>query len=254
MYSFKNIIFFFIFLFFLGGCSSNEVTPIAAIVQPKTLTIVTFNEVNPTNISYTWKDNLITSFVVKTLNTATNQDFVRQYDITRNDKKLIQSILYTYQGGGFSDGNTVQNYTYNADNTQINYLSTTWTYNKLGNLSNLIYGSRSISGFVEYSYNEINQLTKMHWKEGAYLDNTNTINSLTNTENPLYNITKSIQFLNVTINNTDLTMSSLSSLPKSYNNGLVDNFVTYEVDAQNRANSITISNNGIVLKKYTLTY
>jgi hypothetical protein len=174
--------------------------------------------------------------------------------MTRNDKKFIQSILYSYEGGGFSDGNTVQNYIYNADNTQINYLSTTWTYNKSGNLSTLIYGSRAISGFVEYSYNNSNQLTKMSWKEGSYLDNTNTISSFTNIENPLYNIAKGTQFLNVTINNTDLTMSLLSSLPKSYNNGLVDNFVTYEVDAQNRANSITISNNGIVLKKYTLTY
>lgn len=251
---FKNTITLFIAFLTLGACSSNEVTPDAAPIQPKTMTIVTFNEVNPINISYAWKDNLITSFVVKTLNTATNNDFIRKYDITRNDKKLIQSILYGYEGGGFPDGNTVQNYIYNADNTQVNYLSTTWTYNKLGNLANLIYGSRAISGFVEYSYNNSNQLTKMFWKEGPNLDNINTISSFTDIENPLYIIAKNTQFLNMTFNNTDLTMSLSSSLPKSYNNGLVDNFVTYEVDAQNRVNSITVSNNGIVLKKYTFTY
>lgn len=254
MYALKNIIILFISFLVFGACSSNEVTPEVIPIQPKTLTIVTFNEANPINIFYTWQDNLITSFIVKTLNTATNQDFIRKYDITRNDKKLIQSILYTYQGGGFPDGSTNQNYIYNADNTQINYLSTSWSYNKSGNLSNLIYGSRAISGFVEYSYNNSNQLNKVYWKEGAYLENTNLIGSFTNTENPLYNIAKSTQFLTVTINNAELTMSSLISLPKSYNNGLVDNFITYEVDAQNRVNSITISNNGIILKKYTLTY
>lgn len=254
MYPLKNIITLFIASLILGACSSNEVTPNAAPVQPKTMTVVTFNEVNPTNISYTWKDNLITSFVVTTLNTATNQNFIRKYDMTRNDKKLIQSILYSYEGGGFPDGNTVQNYIYNDDNTRINYSSTTWTYNKSGNLANLIYGSRAISGFVEYTYNNSNQLTKMSWKEGPNLDNTNTISLFTNLENPLYNIAKSTQFLTVTINNVELTMSSLIYLPKSYNNGLVDNFVTYEVDAKNRVNSITVSNNGIILKKYTFTY
>ena len=254
MHSFKNIIPLFIFLVILSACSSKEVTPDPAPVQPKTLTIVTFNEVNPINISYTWKDNLITSYVVKTLNTATNQDFTRKYDLTRNEKKLVQSILYSYEGGGFPDGNTVQNYVYNADNTRVNYLSTTWIYNKSGNLSNLIYGSRAISGFVDYNYNSSNQLTRMSWKEGPNVDNVNTISSFTNIENPLYNIAKGTQFLNVTFNNADLTMISLVSLPKSYNNGIVDNFVTYEVDAQNRPNSVTISNNGIILKKYTFTY
>ena len=256
MYSLKTILAFSISVFLLVACSSNDkpIDPTPVPVQPKTLTIITYNEVNPTNISYTWKDNLVTSFTVKTLNNDTNKDFVRKYDITRNEKALIESILYTYEGGGFPDGNTLQKYTYNADNTQINYLSTTWTYNKAGNLSNLNYGSRSISGFVEFEYNNTNQLNKVHWKEGSYLDNTNTISSFTNTENPLYNIAKSTQFLNVTFNNADLIMSSLMLLPKSYNNGSVDNFVTFELDSQSRVSSITVSNNGITLKKYTFTY
>lgn len=254
MYPLKNITTLFILLSFLVACSTKEITPVSAPVEPKTMTIVTFNEVNPINISYSWNDNLITSFVVKTLNTATNLDFVRRYDITRNDKKLIQSILYSYEGGGFPDGKTVQNYNYNADNTQINYLSTTWIYNNSGNLANYFYGSRAISGSVEFVYNSSNQLTKMSWKESPYLDNVNTISSFTNLENPLFKIAKSTQFLAININNVDLTMSLLISLPKSYNNGLVDNFITSEVDAQNRVNSITVSNNGIILKKYTFTY
>ena len=251
---FKNILTIGILLTSIEACSSKEITPTPIPIQPKTLTIVTYNEVNPTNISYTWKDNLVTSYTIKTLNTATSKDFIRKYDITRDNKNLIGSILYTYEGGGFPDGNTSQNYTYNADKTQINYLSTNWTYNKAGNLSNLNYGSRSISGFIEYTYNDVNSLTKLYWKEGTYLENTNTLNAFTTIENPLYNIAKSLQFLNITYNNPDLTMSASMVLPKSYNNGAIDNFVTYGVDSQNRVSSITVSNNGIVLKKYSFTY
>jgi len=254
MNSFQNIIPICIAFFFLEACTSNEVTPDAALIQPKTMTVVTYNEVNPTRISYTWNDNLITSFVVKTLNTATKQDFIRKYDISRNEKQLIQSILYTYEGGGFPDGNTVQNYNYSNDNTQISYLSTIWKYNDSGNLANLIYWSRAISGFVEYNYNNLNQLTKMSWVEQPYFNNVYTIGSYTNLENPLYNIAKSNQFLTLSIDNVELAMSESVYLPKSYDNGLVDNFVIHEVDAQNRVNSITISNNGIILKKYTFTY
>jgi hypothetical protein len=254
MYAFTKNLVLFASILFMASCSSKEVAPEPIPIQPKSLTIVTYNETNPTNISYTWKDNLLVSYTVKTLNTATNKDFIRKYDITRDDKKLITSILYSYEGGGFPDGNTTQTYTYNADKTQVNYLSTNWSYNKAGNLSNLNYGSRSISGFVEYSYDNANLLTKLYWKEGSYLENTNTLNSFTTIENPLFNIAKSLQFLNVTYNNTELTMSSTMVLPKSYNNGAIDNFVTNEVDSQNRVSSITVSNNGIVLKKYSFTY
>jgi hypothetical protein len=254
MYAFTKKLALFSSILFIVSCSSKEVAPEPIPVQPKSLTIVTYNEVNPTNISYTWKDNLLISYTVKTLNTATNKDFARKYDITRDDKKLITSILYTYEGGGFPDGNTTQTYTYNAEKTQVNYLSTNWTYNKAGNLTNLNYGSRSISGFIEYSYDNANLLTKLYWKEGSYLENTNTLNSFTSIENPLFNIAKSLQFLNITYNNADLTMTSTMFLPKSYNNGAIDNFVTYDLDTQNRVNSITVSNNGIVLKKYSFTY
>ncbi len=254
MYSLKKIFTFLILLIFSISCSSKEVAPDPILIQPKTLTIVTYNEVNPTNISYTWKDNLVASYTVKTLNTANNKDFIRKYDISRDGKNLITNMIYTYEGGGFPDGNITQTYTYNVDKTQINYLSTNWTYNKAGNLSNLNYGSRSISGFIEYTYNDVNLLTKMYWKEGSYLDNTNTINSFTTIENPLYNIAKSLQFLNIIYNNVDLTMSATMVLPKSYNNGAIDNFVTYEIDSQSRVSSITVSNNGIILKKYSFTY
>jgi len=86
------------------------------------------------------------------------------------------------------------------------------------------------------------------------LDNTNTITEFTNIQNPLFNIAKSLQFLNVIFNNAELTMTSSQYLPKSYNNGAIDNFVAYEMDSQNRVNSITVSNNGIILKKYNFTY
>ncbi len=254
MSSFTKLLSLFLSVSLLTACSPKEVAPDPVLIQPKSLTTVTYNEVNPTNISYTWKDNLVTSYTIKTLNTATNKDFVRKFDITRDDKKLITTILYTYEGGGFPDGNTTQTYIYNADKTQINYLSTNWTYNKAGNISILNYGSRSISGYIEYEYNASNLLNKMHWKEGSYLDNTNSLNEYTNIENPLYNISKSLQFLNITYNNAELTMTSTMFLPKSYNNGAIDNFVTYEADAQSRITSITISNNGIVLKKYSFTY
>ena len=254
MYAFTKKLVLFASILFIASCSAKEVVPEPIPVQPKSLAIVTYNEVNPTNISYTWKDNLLISYTIKTLNTASNKDFIRKYDITRDDKKFITSILYTYEGGGFPDGNMTQTYSYNADKTQVNYLSTNWTYNKAGNLSNLNYGSRSISGFVEYEYNASNLLYKIHWKEGSYLDNTNTITEFTNIENPLFNIAKSLQFLNVTYNNTELTMTCLQNLPKSFNNGAIDNFVTSEIDSQNRASSITVSNNGIVLKKYSFTY
>ena len=254
MYAFTKKLTLFAVMIFSVSCSSKEVAPEPIPVQPKSLTIVTYNEVNPTNISYSWKDNLLISYTVKTLNTATNKDFIRKYDITRDDKKFITSILYTYEGGGFPDGNTIQNYTYNSDKTQVNYLSTTWTYNKAGNLLNLNYGSRSVSGFIEYSYDIANLLTKLYWKEGSYLENTNTLSSFTNVENPLFNIAKGLQFLNVTYNNADLTMTSSMVLPKSYNNGSIDNFVTYEVDSQSRVSSVTVSNNGIVLKKYSFAY
>ena len=254
MYTFTKNLLLLISVLFFASCKTKEVTLDPILIQPQTLTIVTFNEVNPTNISYLWKYNLVASYTIKTLNTATNKDFVRKYDISRDDKKLIMSILYTYEGGGFPDGNTVQTYTYNTDKTQCSYLSTNWTYNKAGSLTNLNYGSRSISGFIEYNYDNLNSLTKLYWKEGSYLENTNTISLLTTTENPLYNIAKSLQFLNVTYNNADLTMTSSKVLPKSYNNGAIDNFVTYEIDAQNRVTSITVSNNGIVLKKYSFTY
>ena len=239
---------------FFGACASNEVTPDPIPVQPQTLTILTYNDPNPTSISYTWKDNLITSYTTKTLNVSLNKDFIRKYDMLRNDRKLIESVLYTYEGGGFQDGNTTQTYIYNADKTQINYLSTNWTFNKLGNLLKLNYGSRSISGLVEYEYNAKNLLNKVQWKEGSYLDNTNTITEFTNIQNPLFNIAKSLQFLNVIFNNAELTMTSSQYIPKSYNNGAIDNFVAYEMDSQNRVNSITVSNNGIILKKYNFTY
>lgn len=241
-------------LLFLGACSSKEVTPKLDQVQPKTLTVVTYNEENPTNFSYTWKDDLLTSYAVRTLNTATGKDFIRKYDITRNDKKLIESMLYTFEGGGFPDGNIIQTYMYNSSKTQINYLSTNWTYNNSNQLSNLNYGSRSVTGFIEHTYNNDNLLTKLSWKEGSYLDNTSTINAFTTMENPLYKIAKSLQFLHITYNTTDLIMMSAMLLPKSYNNGAVDNFVTYEADDQNRVTLITVTNNGIILKKYTFTY
>ena len=254
MYTFTKTLLLLISVLIFASCKSKEVAPDPVPIQPKSLTIVTYNEPNSTNISYIWKDNLVTSYTIKTLNTSLNKDFVRKFDITRNDKKLIESILYTYEGGGFPDGNTVQTYTYNTDKTQINYLSTNWTYNKMGNLSNLNYGSRSISGFIEYTYDNSNVLTKMRWKEGSYLDDTNSLGSFTTIENPMYNIAKSLQFLNVTYNNVDLIMTSSMVLPKSYNNGAIDNFVAYEVDAQNQVTSITVSNNGIILKKYSFTY
>lgn len=249
----KTIVLLFSLLL-LGACSSKEVTPESIQMEPKTLTIVTYNEANPINISYTWNDNQVTSYTIKTLNTGTNKDFIRKYDISRNDIKLIESILYTYEGGGFPDGNTIQNYVYNADKTQINYLSTNWTYNKVGSLSNLNYGSRSVSGFVEYTYDNSNLLTKLYWKEGTFLNNINTINSFTTIENPLHKIAKSLQFLNVTYNNAELIMTSTMLLPKSYNNGAIDNFVTYELDTQNRVTSMSITNNGIILKNYRFTY
>ena len=239
---------------FLGACSSNEVAPEPIPVQPQTLTILTYDEANPTNISYTWKDNLITSYTIKTLNTSLNKDFIRKFDVTRDDKKLIGSMLYTYEGGGFPDGNTVQTFTYNTDRTQINYLSTSWTFNKLGNLAKLNYGSRSISGLIEYEYNATNLLNKVQWREGTYLDNKNMITEFTNIQNPLFSIAKNLQFLAITYNNVELIMNSSQYLPKSYNNGAIDNFVAYELDSQSRVNSITVSNNGIILKKYSFTY
>ena len=254
MYSFRKILLLFVITLFIGACSSKEVAPDPIPVQPKTLTIVTNSEVNPTNISYIWKDNHVSSYTIKILNVALNKDFIRKYDITRDNKNYIKDILYTYEGGGFPDGNTTQTYTYNADKTQVNYLSTNWVYDKLGNLSTVNYGSRSITGFIEYSYNNSNLLSKLYWKENVNLGTINTINAFTQIENPLYNIAKSLQFLNITYNNTDLVMNSLLKLPRSYNDGAVDNFVSNEVDAQNRVISITVSNNGIILKKYTFTY
>ena len=254
MYSFKKALLLFVITLFIGACSSKEVVPDPIPIQPKTLTIVTNNEVNPTNISFIWKDNHISSYTIKTLNVASNKDFIRKYEINRDNKNYITSILYTYEGGGFPDGSTTQTYTYNADKTQVNYLSTNWVYDKSGNLSTVNYGSRSITGFIEYSYNNSNLLSKLYWKENINLETINTINAFTQTENPLYNIAKSLQFLNLTFNNTDLIMNSLVKLPRSYNNGAVDNFVSNEVDAQNQVSSITISNNGVILKKYTFTY
>jgi hypothetical protein len=254
MNTFRKITLAFSLIICLGGCSSKEVTPEPILLQPKTLTIVNYDAVNPVNNSYTWGNDLVTSYTTRTLNTATGKDFIRKYDITRNDKKLIESILYTYEGGGFPDGSSVQTYTYNTEKNQINSLSTNWTYNKSSHLSNLNYGSRSVTGFIEYTYDNANLLTKLYWKEGSYLDNTNTINSFTTIENPLYKIAKSLQFLNVTYNNVELIMMSSMFLPKSYNNGAVDNFITYELDAQNRVTSTIITNNGIVLKKYSFTY
>lgn len=254
MYNFsKNLTLFFSILFMIS-CSSKEVSPEPMLIQPKTLTITTYNEVNPINISYTWNDNLVNSYTIKTINTATNKDFTRKYDVTRDDKKLITSILYTFEGGGFPDGNAVQTYVYNADKTQINYLSTNWVYDKMGNLSTVNYGSRSITGFIEYNYNNSNLLSKLYWKESLNLETTTMINAFTQIENPLFNIAKSLQFLNISYNNTDLVMNSLMKLPRSYNNGPIDNFVSNEVDAQNRVTSITVSSNGIVLKKYNFTY
>lgn len=254
MYSFRKNLLLFVITLFIGACASKEVAPDPIPIQPKTLTIVTNNEVNPTNISFIWKDNHVSAYTMKTLNTASNKDFIRKYEINRDNKNCITSILYTYEGGGFPDGSTTQTYTYNADKTQVNYLSTNWVYDKLGNLSTINYGSRSITGFIEYSYNNSNLLSKLYWKENISLETINTINAFTQIENPLYNIAKSLQFLNLTFNNTDLIMNSLVKLPRSYNNGAVDNFVTNEVDTQNRVTSITVSNNGIVLKKYTFTY
>jgi hypothetical protein len=254
MNSIKKILTFSISILFFVACSSDEPTAEPIPIQPKSLTIVTYNEANPTNISYTWQDKHIASYTIKTLNTATNKDFIRKYDINRDAKNFITSILYTYEGGGFPDGSTTQLYTYNADKTQVNYLSTTWKYDKLGNLSTVNYGSRSITGFVEYSYNNTNLLSKLYWKETGNLENINTINAFTQIENPLYNVAKSLQFLNLTFNNTDLILSSLMKLPRSFNNGTIDNFVTYEVDAQNQVTSITVTNNGIVSKKYSFTY
>ena len=251
---FKKIILLWASALCLGACSSNEVAPEPIPVQPQTLTILTYDEANPTNISYTWKDNLITSYTIKTLNTSLNKDFIRKFDVTRDDKKLIGSMLYTYEGGGFPDGNTVQTFTYNTDRTQINYLSTSWTFNKLGNLAKLNYGSRSISGLIEYEYNATNLLNKVQWRAGTYLDNKNMITEFTNIQNPLFSIAKNLQFLAITYNNVELIMNSSQYLPKSYNNGAIDNFVAYELDSQSRVNSITVSNNGIILKKYSFTY
>ena len=254
MNSIKKFLAFPIFFLFFVACSSDEPTPDSIPVQPKSLTIVTYNEANPTNIAYTWKDNLISSYTIKTLNTALGKDFIRKYDVTRDNKNLITNLIYTYEGGGFPDGSITQLYAYNADKTQINYLSTTWTYDKLGNLSSVNYGSRSITGFIEYSYNNTNLLSKLYWKETGNLENINTINAFTQIENPLYNIAKSVQFLNLTYNNNDLILSSLMKLPRSFSNGAIDNFVTYEADTQNRVTSITVTNNGIVQKKYSFTY
>lgn len=254
MYSLKKSLALLLTVLFFASCSSDEAKPEPIPIQPKTLTIVTNNEVNPTTISYIWKDNHVSSYTIKNLNVALNKEFIRKYDITRDNKNYIKDILYTFEGGGFPDGSTTQTYTYNADKTQVNYLSTNWVYDKMGNLSTVNYGSRSITGFIEYSYNNSNLLSKLYWKENVNLETINTINAFTQIENPLYNIAKSLQFLNIIYNNTDLIMNSLVKLPRSYNNSAVDNFVSNEIDAQNRVTSITVSNNGVILKKYTFTY
>ena len=254
MYFLKKSLALLLAVLFFISCSSDKVAPESIPIQPKSLTIVTHNEVNPINIYYSWKDNLVSSYTIKMMNAATNKDFIRKYDVTRDSKNLITSILYTYEGGGFPDGSTTQLYTYNADKSQVNYLSTNWAYNKLGNLSTVNYGSRSITGFIEYSYNTSNLLSKLYWKENTNLENTNTINTFTQIENPFYNIAKSLQFLNLTFNNSDMILNSSMKLPKSYNSGAIDNFVSYELDIQNRVSSFSITNNGIVLKKYSFTY
>jgi hypothetical protein len=250
MLQFKKSIVLFISLFMLGACSSGTtdvINPVPVSTRPKGLEITAYNDKNPTNITYEWKEDLLSSFVIKTINTTTNKDFVRTHDIARNSKKLVQSIKYSY-------GSDMWDYTYNTDGTQVSFAGKMWTYNSFGNLTSLTYGSGINSGTVNLEYNSANLLTKFRWKEGSFLNNTNTLSSFTTVENPLHIIAKSTQFLNITFNDTDLTLACVAVLPSFYNNGAIDNIVTYQVDENKRITSITVTNNGIVLRKYSFLY
>jgi hypothetical protein len=258
MQLFKQNIVLFTLLLLSGACQSQEAVPVDPIpvsILPKTLFVESYNQKNPTTYAYTWQGETLISFSETTLNTTTNKDFVLTYDITRNAKSLVQSIKYSYKGANYADGSQIWDYSYSTDGLQIrNSGNNTWTYNSVGNLLSLDYGTGTINNLLSLQYNSANLLTKLLWKEGSYLDKTNTLGEFTTIENPLYILAKKTQFLNMPYNDAVITLACSMLIPKSYNNGAIDNFVTYDLDAQHRINAITIKNNGIVLKKFTFGY
>lgn len=257
MLRFKKFFSFILILLIFVACSSKDntiVAPVAVSTLPKTMTVVSYNKKYPTTFDYTWKDGLLVSFTETTLNTTTNKDFVLNYEMTRNSKKQIQSTKYSYKGADYADGSDNWDYVYNADGSKITFSGYAWTFNSFGNVSLLNYGSSIYAGTISPEYDASNQLTKLRWKEGSYLDVTYTLNAFTTIENPLYNIAKSSQFLNLIYNTTQLPITFSMFIPKSFNNGSIDNIVTYDLDTQKRVNSITVTNNGIVAKKFTFAY
>jgi hypothetical protein len=252
----RNIVLFSLLLL-SGACKSTEmaVEPNPAPALPKSLVVESYNQKYPTTYVYTWQGEALASFSETTLNTTTNKDFVSTYNIIRNANGLMQGINHGYQGANYADGSQTWDYTYSKDNLEVrNSGNNTWTYNSVGNLLAWDYGTGITNSLLSLEYNQSNLLTKLNWREGSSLDRTNILGAFTIVENPLYLLAKKTQFLNMPYNDTFMTLACSMLIPKSYNNGSIDNFVTYDLDTQNRVSTIVVKNNGIVLKKFSFTY
>lgn len=258
---YKNITLLLLAILVLGGCSSkksDDIEPQATVSSlPKTVKIETYGSKNPNSYAYTWKDNLLTSYTITSLNTSTNRDFVRTYEFTRNAKNQIKTEKYSYKGADYADGSQSYEYEYNTDGSEIileKYMQ--WIYNNKGQLTTLNYTNPSqwAKTFEKFEYQSDGQLTKYQFKSN--IETICSLEEFTTVENPLYKFTENTQFLKLSYSDGQIVALFASKMiPKSVINGDFSNKITYTLDSQQRVSTIAlVSSFGITLFKITIGY